>query len=389
MTLDVRTLGLISVILPFVLGLILTLYWRERRTYKGFERWVLANFVFGVGYLLISMRGFIPDFWSILVGNAATVYAEILIFEGIRLFYGRPAFSKWNSLVFLLYLLVHSYFVFYSPNINARIIVISLVLFVLIFRSGLNLINHPRPELQRTSRSAGIIFLITALLPLFRAGYTMLQTQPIDLFQDKFSAWFALLGLVSILIWTYYFFIINSARLELDLETARLELVQLAMTDPLTGLYNRRHFLERAELEIQRAKREKLELSFLLMDIDGFKEINDQFGHDSGDTVMQQVASTLPREVRGFDVVARFGGDEFIALLANVGKEQAQEVAERIRLAVTREVMISELHPIHIGISVGIASFESNDEDLKMILKRADDALYQAKRGGRNRVQIG
>lgn len=389
MILDVRTLGLISVILPFVLGLILTLYWRERRTYKGFERWVLANFVFGMGYLLISLRGFIPDFWSVLVGNAATVYAEILIFEGIRLFYGRPAFSKWNSLVFLLYLILHSYFVFYSPNINARIAVISLVLFVLIFRSGLNLINHPRLELQHTSRSAGIIFLITALLPLCRAVYALIQPQPIDLFQDKFSAWFALLGLVSILIWTYYFFIINSARLELDLETARLELVQLAMTDPLTGLYNRRHFLERAELEMQRAKREKLEISFLLMDIDGFKEINDQFGHDSGDTVMQQVASTLPREVRGFDVVARFGGDEFIALLVNVGKEQAQEAAERIRLAMTREVMISEIHPIRIGISVGIASFEADDEDLKSILKRADDALYQAKRGGRNRVQIG
>jgi len=110
--------------MPFVLGVIMSIYWRERRTYGGFGRWVLANFTFGVGYLLVSLRGTIPDLLSITLGNAAAVYAEILIFEGIRLFFGRPAFSKWNSFVFVLYLIFHT-----ISHTSTRISMLALLLF--------------------------------------------------------------------------------------------------------------------------------------------------------------------------------------------------------------------------------------------------------------------
>ncbi len=334
MILDVRTLGILSALMPFVLGLIMFIYLRERRTYGGFGRWVLANFVFGMGYFFISLRGIVPDLFSIVLGNAATVYAEILIYEGIRLFYGRPAFSKWNSFVFVIYLIFHTYFIYLDPNINARIVVISIALFILIIRSGITLFNNPLLELRRTASSAGTIFLLTSLLPLARATYAILQPHPIDLFADPMSAWFALFAFFSILAWTFYFFLINTARLEFDLEVARLELMQLAMTDPLTGLFNRRHFFERAEVEFQRAKRHEHNISFLLMDIDGFKTINDKYGHAAGDAVMQHLSSILPGEVRVFDLVARFGGDEFIVMLVNVHEELAYEVAERIRATV-------------------------------------------------------
>ena len=297
MILDVRTLAVLSALMPFILGLIMFIYLRERRTYGGFGRWVLANFVFGMGYFFISLRGIVPDLFSIVLGNAATVYAEILIYEGIRLFYGRPAFSKWNSFVFVIYLIFHTYFIYLDPNINARIVVISIALFILIIRSGVTLFNGPLLELRRTASSAGTIFLLTSLLPLTRAIYAFQHPHPIDLFADAMSAWFALFGFFSILAWTFYFFLINTARLEIDLEVARLELMQLAMTDPLTGLFNRRHFFERAEIEFQRAKRHKHNISFLLMDIDGFKAINDKYGHDAGDAVMQHLSSILPGEV--------------------------------------------------------------------------------------------
>jgi len=387
--LDVRTLGILSAFMPFVLGVIMSIYWRERRTYGGFGRWVLANFTFGVGYFLISLRGTLPDLLSITLGNAAAVYAEILIFEGIRLFYGRPAFSKWNSFVFVLYLIFHIYFTYLDPNINARIAIISFALFILIVRSGMSLFNSPLFELRRTARSAGMVFLLTALLPLTRAIYALLQPHPIDLFTDAMSSWFALLGLISILTWTFYFFLINSARLELDLEAARVKLTQLAMTDPLTGLYNRRHFLERAEIEFQRAKRQAHSISFLLMDVDDFKSINDRYGHDAGDAVMIHLAAILPGEVRVFDLVARFGGDEFTIMLVNVHEGQAYEIAERIREIVAYTPIDFDSQNIKIQLSIGIASFDPKDEDLKMILKRADNALYHAKRHGRNRVRAG
>jgi len=375
--------------MPFVLGIIMSIYWRERRTYEGFGRWVLANFVFGIGYIQISLRGILPDFFSIVLGNAATIYAEILIYEGIRLFYGRPAFSKWNSFVFVLYLVLHTYFTYLNPNINIRIAIISLTLFILIWRSGLSLINSPLLELRRTTRTAGIVFLLTALLPLARSFHALLQSQPIDLFADPMSSWFALFGLVSILIWTFYFFLINSARLEMDLEAARVELTQLAMTDPLTGLYNRRHFFERAEIEFQRATRQEHSISFLLMDVDGFKNINDNYGHDAGDEVMLYLSSILPAEIRVFDLVARFGGDEFIIMLVHVHQEQAYEIAERIRERVSQSPMTFESRTFNVQLSVGVASFDPKDDNLKTILKRADTALYLAKQHGRNRVRVG
>ena len=389
MILDVRTLGILSALMPFVLGFIMFIYLRERRTYGGFGRWVLANFVFGAGYLFISLRGIVPDLFSIVLGNAATVYAEILIYEGIRLFYGRPAFSKWNSFVFVIYLIFHTYFIYLDPNINARIAVISIALFILIIRSGVTLFNSPLLELRHTASSAGTIFLLTSLLPLTRAIYAFLQPQPIDLFADAMSAWFAMFGFFSILAWTFYFFLINTARLEIDLEVARLELMQLAMTDPLTGLFNRRHFFECAEIEFQRAKRHEYNISFLLMDIDGFKAINDKYGHDAGDAVMQHLSSILPGEVRVFDLVARFGGDEFIVMLVNVHEELAYEVAERIRATVAGTPVVFDSQRFDIRLSLGIASYNARDEDLKSILKRADIALYDAKQQGRNRVRIG
>ncbi|NOT05193.1 MAG: GGDEF domain-containing protein [Anaerolineales bacterium] len=389
MILDARTLGLLSALMPFVLGLIMSIYWRERRTYAGFGRWVLANFVFGAGYLFISLRGFIPDLLSIILGNAAIVYAEVLIYEGIRLFYGRPAFSKWNTLVFVLYLPLHIYFTYPNPNINARIVIVSVALFILIIRSGLTLVNNPHPELKRTTRNAGIIFLLTSILPLARTINALRETDPIVLFADLMSSWFTLLGLVSIMAWTFYFFLINSARLELDLEAARLELVKLATTDPLTGLYNRRHFFEHAEIEFQRAKRHEQSVSFLMMDVDGFKAINDRYGHDTGDAVLTHLASILPGEVRVFDLVARFGGDEFIVMLVNVYEEQSYEIAERIREIVAQTPFMFNSQKFNVYMSLGIASFAAGDEDLKTILKRADNALYCAKRNGKNLVCVG
>jgi diguanylate cyclase (GGDEF)-like protein len=369
--------------------MIMALYWQGRRTYPGFERWVLADFVFGAGYLLITLRGFIPDFFSIVVGNAATVYAEVLIYEGICLFYGKSAFSRTNFLVFALCFGLHAYFTYPAPNINARIAVISSALLFMIVRSGWALLNNPRPELRRTTRGAGIVFLLTALLPLVRTGYALTRSAPIDLFADPYSSWFALFALISLLTWTFYFFLINSARLELDLETARLELVQLAMTDPLTALPNRRHFFEHADIEFERAKRENTKLSFVLMDVDGFKLINDTHGHDAGDAVLQHLSAILAGEVRAFDLAARFGGDEFIVMLVNVGGERALEIAGRIHEHVTHSPLNFNSHIFNIELSMGIATFEGGQEDLKAVLKRADTALYQAKRDGKNKVYSG
>ena len=388
MVLDLRTMGFVSALLPFMLGLIMTIYWRERKTYGGFESWVLADFAFGVGNLLIALRGLIPDLLSIILGNVIAVYGEILIYEGIQRFYGRAMFSRLNYLMLVSYILLQTYFTYLDPNINARTVLVSLAFAILILRSGLRLVDCPLGQMKRTSRHAGSIFFLTAIFPVIRMIYVLRRTEPIDLLSDPLSSWLSLVVVTSIMLWTFYFFLLNSARLELDLESARAELEQIASTDALTGLYNRRHFFEHAEVEFERARRAECNMSFLLVDADNFKSINDNYGHDAGDTVIKALSAIFQHEVRAFDLVARFGGDEFVIMLVDVDEDQAFSIADRIRGVVESTPILFGSQILNVRLSIGIASFDVLDPDLAVILKRADTALYNAKRQGRNLVVV-
>jgi diguanylate cyclase (GGDEF)-like protein len=159
-------------------------------------------------------------------------------------------------------------------------------------------------------------------------------------------------------------------------------LQHLAATDPLTGLANRRSGERHIASEISRAKREKRPLSCILLDIDRFKQINDTFGHQAGDQILRDVSALLRRTVRAYDILVRWGGEEFLLVLPGVDLEAARALADRVRAAV--EAL--DTHGIgRITVSAGAASFES-DYDFGMALKTADQRLYQAKASGRNAV---
>lgn len=379
-------MGVLNAITPFILGLIMLIYYRERRVYPGFGYWILASFGFAAGSLLISLRGVVPDFYSILLGNCINVYSEILIYEGIQLFYGRSPFNLWNYIIFGAYILLQSYFTYLDPDINSRIFLVSAVFLVLILRSASKLFQSSIPELNKTSRSAGYLFVITALFPLIRGIHALFQTEPIDLFQDEVSSWFSLTVLLSIVAWTFYFYFLNSARLELELEASRRHMEHIAMTDSLTRSYNRRHFDQHAEIEFQLSKRFNRSLSFLMLDMDRFKVINDSHGHDAGDRVLLFVSATIESEVRSLDVVARYGGDEFVIMLLDTNQEQANMVAERIRRAVEQSHVTGDFGELKITVSVGVSTVQPSDSELAMTLRRADTALYRAKNEGRNQV---
>ncbi|MBS0228644.1 MAG: GGDEF domain-containing protein [Proteobacteria bacterium] len=166
------------------------------------------------------------------------------------------------------------------------------------------------------------------------------------------------------------------------------EIYQLAIHDPLTGLHNRRHFCESADLEIARAVRHDRMLALCIIDVDLFKPVNDRHGHIAGDEVLRGIGAIVRQHARGDDVAARIGGEEFALLLPECALADAIQLAERLRAAVADAVFTPGGAPQRITISIGIASLSPDRAARGPLMAAADAALYRAKSEGRNRVCV-
>ena len=180
---------------------------------------------------------------------------------------------------------------------------------------------------------------------------------------------------------------LRHGRQELDAVNEKLrnqneELERLSVSDSLTGLHNRRHLTQRLAEELAGSFRHKGSFTVLMADVDEFKKYNDAFGHPAGDEVLKKVAKILLASTRSVDCTARYGGEEFAVLLPKTTGEPAMEVAERIRNRVAQE----EFFGRKITISIGVAEFPEHGATAEAVMSRADEALYDAKRGGRNRI---
>jgi diguanylate cyclase (GGDEF)-like protein len=167
-----------------------------------------------------------------------------------------------------------------------------------------------------------------------------------------------------------------------ELKELNTQLKQLADRDALTGLHNRRCLLEALELELSRSQRHSRVFSLLFIDIDHFKSYNDTFGHPAGDKLLKQVAGLLTKNIRATTTVARYGGEEFVLLGPETTKDGALLLAERLRKSV-------EEHPFdgrRVTMSIGVSTYPEDGSDVETLMLRADEAMYRAKDGGRNRV---
>lgn len=164
--------------------------------------------------------------------------------------------------------------------------------------------------------------------------------------------------------------------------------VNAAVTDPLTGLYNRRYLESHFERISERLKEEGKAVSLLILDIDFFKRVNDTHGHDAGDRVLQTVAKRIVSNLRGFDTAVRFGGEEFVILLPDAPLSAAVTTAERLRVAIgsTPVPLGTDAPALSVSASLGVATVMAGEESLEDLVRRADAALYQAKESGRNKV---
>jgi diguanylate cyclase (GGDEF)-like protein len=163
----------------------------------------------------------------------------------------------------------------------------------------------------------------------------------------------------------------------------KAQLWDMAVTDSLTGLFVRRYFLVKLQEELIRAERYNNILSVVMADLDRFKNINDTYGHDAGDRALKAIGKFLQQNIRDVDVVARYGGEEFVIMIPEAANDAALILAERLRTQMS-ELKIKDLPPI--TISLGIATFPNDGSDIDDLVKKADAAMYAAKRAGRNRV---
>jgi len=160
-----------------------------------------------------------------------------------------------------------------------------------------------------------------------------------------------------------------------------------ATHDPLTGIWNRGALLERLRAEAERAQRRTMSLSLFLIDLDHFKHVNDDFGHLVGDAILHEVAQRLSAAVRLYDIVGRYGGEEFIVAATELAPERPQQFAERLRLAVSSFPVHTADISVDVTVSIGVATSDPMDDcSLEQLIRSADAALYEAKRNGRNRV---
>ena len=172
-----------------------------------------------------------------------------------------------------------------------------------------------------------------------------------------------------------------------ELEVANKKLRKLSITDGLTGLFNHRHVHELLQEEIERSKRSGESIAVAMMDLDRFKQVNDTYGHPTGDVVLYETAEILRETAREIDMVGRYGGEEFIAILPGTPEESAAQFAERVRHRVEEHVYRDDGTEIRMTTSAGVAAYPSEAvPDVDALLKRADEALYQAKETGRNQV---
>jgi diguanylate cyclase (GGDEF)-like protein len=162
----------------------------------------------------------------------------------------------------------------------------------------------------------------------------------------------------------------------------------MAVTDSLTKLYIRRHFVQRLEDELRRARRYNHNLSLLVIDIDHFKTLNDKYGHQAGDAVLVEMARAFRRMTRATDVTARYGGEEFCIILPETPLEGAQIIAERLRVEIENVDISFTNYKLKTTISIGVATFPIHAENVEGLIRAADLAMYKAKELGRNRTVV-
>jgi diguanylate cyclase (GGDEF)-like protein len=380
MGLDVSTLFMVTIYVEAILGLLLLFAWVQNTAIKAVAWWGFAHLCRAASIVLFGMFGSVPDLLSIDLANAVLFTSYAVTWTGARVFDGRPVEPVYLVTGAVLWLLICR-LPGLSDSIELRVLLAAGIIAAYTWLTAYEFWQ---------GRSEALVSRWPAIFMLFAHGALFLLRTPLVsglpwLNNNIYgSVWLTVLSFEALL------FTISIAFILLAMAKERTELRHktAAMIDPLTGLPNRRSFLQDGEALSKRHIAHPKPAAVLVMDLDHFKSINDRFGHALGDAVLATFADVVRQNIRNSDLVGRLGGEEFAAVLYECSCEKALVVAERIRGAFAEVALEVENRPVAATVSIGLAHTELPVLNLPELMAQADQALYLAKDAGRNRIEV-
>jgi diguanylate cyclase (GGDEF)-like protein len=382
MNLDVNTLFLVTIYVEVILGLLLLFAWVQNTSITAVAWWGFAHLLRAASVVLFGLYGSAPDLVTIDLANAILFTAFALTWTGARVFdHLRPQ----PILLFAgaaLWLVLCRLPVVQS-SFNMRVLISSGIITAYTWATAYEFWRGRSEPLVSRWPAIFMLFAHGSLYLLRTPFGAMLPWSPTN--NEVFeSVWLTVLSFEALLFTIAIAFIL----LAMAKERTEHRHKTAALIDPLTGIANRRAFLQDGEAQLKRQAADPRPFAVMLLDLDNFKSINDRFGHACGDRVLQLFAQVGDRCIRRTDLFGRLGGEEFAAVLFDTTRDRAAALAEEIRAgfaALTAEV---EGRPVVATVSIGIVISHDAVLDLASLLAQADHALYRAKDNGRNRIEI-
>jgi len=385
LNLDPRTAILIATLMMLLNGGVLGFMHRElaEDVRPSAMNWRVGTLLQAVACVLLAIQNLLPLALALPLANGCLLLGLYANLRSVCLFCNQRIPSLFLMPVLFATLSVY-WFTAISPNLSARIVIVSLAMAILLVASARYLHVFSKREASASRSVLAVIFLLVGLFMLFRSVYFLLVPSSSENMLDQASWLNAVTPLVVAIlpvIGTTAYLLMCSDRLRRQWELA-------ASTDYLTGLANRRTVSLAGERAFHSALRQGRAMSVAVIDVDHFKGVNDRYGHDIGDLALKHIASTLEKTDRKNDLVGRHGGEEFVVLFDQANGDQSVAAAERLRAGVQESILVVDKQSIPMTVSIGLATYQDSDRSFNDLLRRADQALYAAKKNGRNRVEI-
>jgi diguanylate cyclase (GGDEF)-like protein len=382
MNLDVNTLFLVTIYVEAILGLLLLFAWVQNTAITALAWWGFAHLLRAASVMLFGLYGSVSELISIDLANALLFTAFALTWTGARVFdhrRPRPVLLFGGAMLWLIASRIPGF----ADSFDVRVLVSSGIITAYTWATAY--------EFWR-GRSEPLVSRWPVIFMLFAHGSLYLLRTPFGAMlpwlptgnQVFESVWLTVLSFEALLFTIAIAFIL----LAMAKERTEHRHKTASLVDPLTGVANRRVFLQDGEAQLKRQATDPRPTAVMLLDLDNFKSINDRFGHAVGDRVLQIFADVASGCVRHIDLFGRLGGEEFAALLRDTTRERALAVAEQIRTGFAEATRQVDGRSVDATVSIGIVISHDAVLDLSALLAQADHALYRAKDSGRNRVEI-